>query len=159
MITYNLNNLIKMKLILVALSLLFSCTFSIAQTSPQDISDNFFRLYKNEGVDKSLTYLFSTNKFSIDIQEGVDELKRSLKKATTEAGGFKGSDLLVKKTAGSNLIMLTYLVRYERLPFTFRILFYKPNDEWQVQNFKFNNKIDEELEDASKINYLKENWE
>ena len=53
--------------------------------------------------------------------------------------------------------MLTFLVRHDRDPLTFRIVFYKPHVAWQVQNFKFDNKMDDELEEASKGYRLKEN--
>ncbi|MGN6440188.1 MAG: hypothetical protein ACTHMM_26915 [Agriterribacter sp.] len=140
-----------MKSFLVIATLVSSFTFSFGQNNPTEISDKFFHIYKKEGVDQALTYLFSTNKFSVEIQENLDELKQNLVKATNDVGEFEGTDLLAKKAAGPNLVMLTYLVRYEKLPFTFRILLYNPNGKWQVQNFKFNNKIDEELEKVSMV--------
>jgi hypothetical protein len=45
--------------------------------------------------------------------------------------------------------MLTYLVRYDREPL-YTIMFYKPNDKWQMQNFKYGNPIDDKLKEVSK---------
>ena len=66
---------------------------------------------------------------------------------TCAKGGY---EVLSNKTAGKSLILLTILVKHDKDALTFRILFYKPNDKWQVQTFKFDNKISEELEEASK---------
>jgi hypothetical protein len=109
--------------------------------------------------DKAIDYIFSTNKYATNSQEGIDELKRSLKKTSTSAGAFWGYELLSKKSAGQGFIMLTFFVKYDRDPLTFRILFYKPHDSWQLQNFKFDNKMDEELEEASKAYRFKENYD
>ncbi len=45
----------------------------------------------------------------------------------------------------------------EELTLTFKIFFYKAMVIWQLQNFKFDNKIDEEIEEASKAYRFKEN--
>jgi hypothetical protein len=130
-----------------------------AQNSPEDLSGKFFDLYKSDSSDKAIDYIFSTNKYAKDSQESIDDLKRSLRKASDVAGPFWGYELLSKKTAGQNLTMLTFLVKHERDPLTFRFLFYKPHDKWQVQDFKFDNKIDDELEEASKAYRFKENYD
>jgi hypothetical protein len=123
----------------------------IAQASPDVIINNFFDLYKTVGSDRALDYIFSTNKYVKNSQEAIDELKNALEKAIEIDGPFWGYDLVSKKMAGEHFIMFTFLVRHDRGPLTFRILFYKPHDKWQVQNFKFDSKMDDELEESSKL--------
>jgi hypothetical protein len=48
-------------------------------------------------------------------------------------------------------------VKYDRQPIRFNFLFYSPNGQWQLQNFSFDDGIDEELKEAAKIYKLKEN--
>jgi hypothetical protein len=135
------------------LALLFSilaCNISFAQNSPEDIVNKFFDLYKKDSIDKAIDYIFATNKYSGNSQDAIDQLKISLKKTIEVDGPFWGHELITQKMAGERFIMLTFLVRHDRDPLTFRIVFYKPNDKWQVQNFKFDNKMDDELEEASK---------
>ncbi len=74
-------------------------------------------------------------------------------------GKYYGADLLTSKTAGANLIMLTYLVRYDKQPLVFNIMYYKPNNKWHMQNFQYRSSIDEELEEASKAYRMKENFD
>lgn len=146
-----------MKRMLILLSLITIGNIAFGQSTPQDISTRFFVIYKTGDSDKALDYLFSSSPFKSDITEAIEEVKRKLKKAATQIGSFYGADLLATKTAGTNIIMLTYIVRHEREPLAFNIMFYKPNDKWQMQNFKFGNAIDDELEEASKAYRIKEN--
>jgi len=130
---------------------------SFAQNSPEEIINKFFDLYKKEGSDKALDYIFSTNQYGGDSQDAINNLKENLRKTISFDGPFRGYELLSRRSAGQSLILLTFLVKHDRDPLTFRIVLYKPIDNWQVQNFKFDNKMDDELEEASKGYKLKEN--
>jgi hypothetical protein len=132
---------------------------SFGQGTPQEISNKFFATYKLGDTDKAIEYLFSNTPYAKDISDAIEDVKRQLKKTAGQIGKFYGADLLTSKTAGRNLIMLTYLVRHDREPLVFNIMFYKPNEKWQMQNFKYGNSIDDELEEASKAYRLKENFE
>ena len=143
------------------LTFLFLIPFTelYSQVSPQEMTRRFFDVYKQGDTDKAIDYLFSNSPYVKDIQEGLEDIKRKLKKSIGQAGQYYGADLLISRTAGSNLIMFTYLVRHDREPFVFNIMFYKPNGKWQMQNFKYGNSIDDELEEASKAYRMKENFE
>ena len=145
------------KQIFLLFPLLLMFVFSFAQTSPDDIVTKFFDLYKKEGSDKAVDYIFATNKYAQNSQAAIDQLKSNLKQTIAIDGPFWGYELLSKKTAGNNFTMLTFLVKHDRDPLTFRMVFYRPHDVWQVQNFKFDNKMDDELEEASKGDRFKEN--
>lgn len=147
-----------LKSTLLTLLLLLVFKFSFTQI-PQDISNKFFSIYKQGDSDKALDYLFSNSPYAKDIQEGIDDVKRKLKRHVDQIGEYRGYDLLTKRTAGPNLILFTFLVRHDREPMTFQMLYYRPNDKWQMQNLKYSNSTDEELEEASKAYRLKENYE
>lgn len=133
------------------LCLLISTIYSTyAQKTPEDIAHNFFELYKTDSIDKAVNYLFATNKFSADLQDGINTLKTNLKESRPQLGKFLGYELVVKQIAGHDLEQLTFIVKHERLPLTFRMLFYRPSNDWQVEHFVFDDKISNELEDASK---------
>ena len=145
------------RLLFSLLVILFIYRTSNAQNSPENVATKFFEFYKNEGSDKALDYIFSTNKYSGESQDAINNLKENLRKTVSFDGTFCGYELLSRKSAGQNFVLLTFLVKHDRDPLTFRFVFYKPIDKWQVQNFKFDNKIDDELEEASKGYRLKEN--
>lgn len=146
-----------MRVTLAILIMTLFSTVSFGQTKPEEISKKFFDTYKLGDTDKAIDYLFSNSPYAADVTESIDDVKRQLKKTAVQIGKFYGADLLASKTAGPNVLMLTYLVRHDRQPMVFNIMYYKPNDKWQMQDFKFGNTIDDELEEASKAFRLKEN--
>jgi hypothetical protein len=148
-----------MRIAFLVLILTILTNACFGQSTPQEISNKFFATYRLGDTDKAIDYLFSNSPYAKDISEGIEDVKRQLKKTAGQIGKFYGADLLTSKTAGQNLIMLTYLVRHDREPLVFNIMFYKPNDKWQMQNFKYGNSIDDELEEASKAYRMKENFE
>jgi hypothetical protein len=121
-----------------------------AQSSPEDISNKFFNIYKKASFDKGLDYLFSTNQYAKEYQPELDTIKHQVTYSVQLVGAFLDYELISQKKAGNSMILLTYLVKCERDALTFRILFYKPINTWQAQSFNFDNKIGEELESASK---------
>ena len=148
-----------MRTILTLLFAICFTNFCHSQITPQEITNKFFEVYKQGDRDKALDYLFSNTIYAKDISEGIEDVKRQLKKTAGQIGKFYGADLLTTKTASANVLMLTYLVRHDREPLVFNIMFYKPNNKWQMLNFKYGNSIDDELEEASKAYRLKENFD
>jgi hypothetical protein len=145
--------------ILFSACLLFCIESLSAQQSPEDISRIFFEKYKTGQSDSALDYLFNTNKFSSESRAQTENLKLSLKQVFSLNGNYFGNELLSKKTAGSCVVMLTFLVKQEKEPLLFRLSFYKLSNTWEISDFKFTSKIDEELEEASRVYRLKENLE
>ncbi len=139
--------------------ILFAClTPVVAQSTPEQMATRFFDLYKIEGgSDSAVSYLFATNKYTMDMGTQLDTLKAKLKQSIDYFGQFNGYDLITKKSAGPNYILFVYLVRHDREPLTFRMLFYKAADKWTIQTFNFNDSMDEELQSASKAISFKEN--
>jgi hypothetical protein len=66
---------------------------------------------------------------------------------------------LTERTAGQSLIVITYLVKYDREPIRFTFTLYKADDYWQVNNFSYDENLGDELEEAAKLYRLKENRE
>jgi hypothetical protein len=143
-----------MKAAFIVLFFIIPFTNSFSQSTPLEMTKKFFDLYKQGDSDKALDYLFSN---STDVNYSKESTKWELKKKLEAVGKYYGADLLFTKTAGPNIVMFTYAVRHQAAPLTVRIMYYKPNDIWQMQTFKFNDKIAEELEEASKANRTRDN--
>ena len=137
--------------------LLFCWVNSLAQNDPQKISDEFFRIYKEKNSDAALDYLFGTNKWMNDAKDQIDNVKFKLNGTLKQLGDYYGYNLITKKTIGEHLWLYNYIVRYDRQALRFSILFYKPNDQWRLMNFSYDDNIDDELKEAAKVHRLKEN--
>lgn len=134
----------------------FACT---AQNDPQKIIDEFFTLYKNKGSDTSLDYLFGTNKWMDNSKDQIEGVKLKLNGTLKQLGNYYGYDLITKKSLGDRYWLYTFMIRYDRQPVRFSLLLYKPNEEWRLMNFSFDDNMDDELSEAAKAYRLKENLE
>jgi hypothetical protein len=117
---------------------------SFAQKTTQEITNKFFALYAKD-TKGAIQYAFSTNKWLDGEQEAITGLYNKLKNAIDQSGQYDGYELVSTKTVGQNIVMQTFVVKYDRLPFRFVFLFYKAKDIWKVQNFSFDDEVDKEL--------------
>ena len=129
---------------------------SFGQTTTKEITDKFFEIYAKEPA-KAVDYGFSTNKWMDRKLDAVTDLKNKLKNLIDLCGDYFGYELLSEKTAGQNIKMVTFIVKYDREPLRFIFFFYKPKDKWQLNNFSYDEDIDKDLEEATKAYRLNEN--
>ncbi len=140
-------------------ALLFFCvlTFAINGYSQEQLINNFFEKFKNEGSSEALDFIFSTNKWISQSDENIEGIKSQLKITLDQLGQYYGFESISKSSYGKNLELYTFLIRYDRQPLRFMFLFYNPNNSWRLQNFSYDDNLDAELEEANKAYRLKEN--
>ena len=144
---------------IILITLLFRSFNVSGQDDPQKIIDQFFNLYEKKSPNEAVDYLFSTNKWMNDSKDQIDNVKFKLNGTLKLIGGYAGHDLISKKTVGDHLTLYTFIIRYDRQPLRFSLLFYKPSNEWRLFNFSYDDSLDEELTEAAKVYRLKENLE
>jgi len=93
----------------------------------------------------------------LDSKGQVENIKAQLKSTINLLGKYHGFEKIGVASVGKDLRLNTYLIKYERQPIRFSILVYRPDEIWQLQNFSFDDNIDEELIEALKAYRLKEN--
>jgi hypothetical protein len=143
---------------LLILFILSSFTLTVkAQNQPIDVIDKFFTLYESKGSDEALDYIFSTNKWMNNSQKSIDDIKYKLNGTIEQIGEYYGFYPIVTRTVKGHMELHTYIVKYNRQPLRFSFLLYKPNDTWRLQNFKYDDNLDAELEEASAVYRLDEN--
>jgi hypothetical protein len=136
-----------MKKILLLFVVILCCyNVTKAQSNPELLIDSFFVLYKNVGIEKAIDFVFATNKYMEQSKEVIDNIKLRLSRATPLLGPYQGYDLFIKKQAGQSYAYLSYLIKYDRQPIQISFILYKPKDKWQIQNLRFDDKVDDELE-------------
>ncbi|WP_426669037.1 hypothetical protein ACPPVU_22795 [Mucilaginibacter sp. McL0603] len=114
----------------------------------------FFKKYKEEGTSKAVDYIFSSNNL-LASPDQLDNLKNKLDSTRRFIGNYKGKVLITEKDASSDLVLLTYLVKHEKQPIRFSFIFYKPDTEWVLFKFQYDDQIISELEDSGKIYFIK----
>lgn len=143
---------------IISVGLLLCSLSSFAQTDPLKIIEEFFKLYEEKDSGAALDYVFGTNKWMDDSKDQIENVKFKMTNTVVKSmGDYFGYDLITKKTIGDKLAFYSYLVKYDRQPIRFNFLFYNPNGTWRLQNFSFDDKLKDELEEGAKAHRLKEN--
>ena len=113
--------------------------------------DTFFKKYKDDGTNPAIDYLFRTNKLFTNTSQ-ITLLKAKLDSLRQSIGAYLGKELIVQKSASPSLVFYSYLVKHENQPLRFTFMFYKAKNDWVLYRFKYDDQMDNELEDAGKIN-------
>lgn len=143
---------------LVILILISSCTSNSQPASgltPDQLNREFFNLYQSKGIEVSLKYLFSTNKWISEVD--ASNIKTKLTEHASQLGKYRSYEPIIKKTVGPSYVMYTFLIKYERQPVRFSITYYKPDTQWQLQIFEFEYDLQRELKEAATLYRLEEN--
>lgn len=139
------------------IGLLFYSFNSVAQDDPQKIIDKFFNLYTTKNANEAVDYIFSTNKWMDDSKDQIENVKFKLNGTLKLLGDYTGHSLITTKMVDEHLTLYTFMVRYDRQPLRFSLLFYKPSTEWRLLNFSYDDNLSSELDEAAKAYRLKTN--
>ena len=149
----------KIKLLTFLIVIILSTNILKAQSTTEEITTQFFKTYE-KSPQKAVDYVFGTNKWMIDRnKDGIENVKSQLTNFLGLVGEYYGFEKITEKSVGKSFKLVSYMIKYDRQPMRFTFVFYRPNDKWQVQNFKFDDSLDNELEESGKVYRLKENWE
>ncbi|MFY0601404.1 MAG: hypothetical protein JXR03_17145 [Cyclobacteriaceae bacterium] len=140
---------------LTFLLIAFNTFNSVAQDNGQSLIDDFFSDYENKGVEVAVDKLYKTNPWTTRIQDAINNVKTQLSRYNEElVGKYYGHEPIVTKQLGNSYVLHSYLVRFDRQPMRFTFQFYKPDDEWRLYSFAFDDNFDDEIEEAAKMYYL-----
>ncbi|MEN8788271.1 MAG: hypothetical protein ABF293_07120 [Flavobacteriaceae bacterium] len=122
-----------------------------AQRTDKEITDEFFKLYAIEPM-KAFDYAFATNQWLTRNPDAVDNLKNQYNNLLPLIGNYHGYELIAEKNIGGNLKLASFMVRYDRQPIRLSFVLYRPDDRWQVQNLKYDDRLSNELEESANQN-------
>lgn len=111
--------------------------------------DMFFKKYKTS-PDSAIDYIFATNKLFTNLAQ-INAVKAKLDSGQAALGKYLGKELISQKSVSPGFVGYTYLAKHENEPIRFTFIFYKPQNDWILYRFNFDDAIDTELFDALKI--------
>jgi len=141
---------LKSTLVLSVMMVFSTLNYSNAQGTPEEISEKFFKLYQ-KSPEKAIDFVFNTNRWIKENPEGEDNVKKKLNDFIDIVGEYYGYEKMIERNVGENYKLVSYMVKYDRQPVRFTFIYYKPNGKWQLQNFQYDDKMGEELEEAGKL--------
>ncbi|RCH56763.1 hypothetical protein DJ568_02595 [Mucilaginibacter hurinus] len=110
--------------------------------------EKFFRDYK-ESSNAAVQNIFTSNP-NMDASK-FTELVSQMDKARELVGKYQGKELIVQKKAGNSLVVYSYLVKHDLQPLRYTFMFYKPKNDWMIYRLYFDDKVESELQDATKL--------
>lgn len=142
-----------MKKLLIVLLISTSGTL-FAQSSPQDLLDNFFTTYEKD-AGKAVKELYATNKWTERKQDDIEKVISTVNGFTESyMGKYYGYEIITNKKFAESFELYSYMVKYDRQPIRFIFKFYKPNDKWVLYSYSLDDSLDTEIQEAAKLYYL-----
>ncbi len=120
-----------------------------SQNTSDEILDTFFSLYGEGKTDEAVDYIFETNEYLISAQQQIESIKEKLKTITSVIGQYYGYEKIIQKEAGESYKYVRCMVKHDRQPLFFTFILYKPDQKWQLQTVRFDDKLDD-----NEMNYL-----
>jgi len=136
-----------MRLIIFTLIAIFFVQSAKAQKTPDEVADSFFTYFKTKGVERSLEYVFATNKYLKQNPEIVTNLKAKFDKALPIIGNFYRYEKYMHKEVNNTLVHMGYLMVFDRQPIKIVFTLYFATDHWQIQDLRFDDKIDDVIKE------------
>ncbi len=125
-----------------------------AQSTPDEMMREFFSSYSAGKRDKALDDLYSHSPWiKAKSSDDIINLKQKINSFADIAGEYRGYSLLGTSAVQTDLVIYDYMVKYDRQPLRFRFEFYRPDKEWIVFAFSFDDDLDDELEEVVKRSY------
>jgi len=142
------------KLITTVVIILFTAQVN-AQSTPEDLSNLFFKTFEEKGSTDALDELYSTNTWINKAPDAVLNLKNQMEGLHEDyIGKYYGYEFITEKKISESFVLRSYLVKYDRQPLRFTFQFYKPNDIWKAYSFQYDGNLSSELEESANIIFI-----
>lgn len=151
---YSFHNTYLMKILYSSILLLLFNLSANAQT-PEEYVKRFFIEYDSLGAKASLEKLYATNPWMSRNQDAINNLIAQFESYNEELiGKYYGYEMITTKRLGQSYVLMSYLMKFDRQPLRATFQFYKPQDNWRLFAFQFDDNFDEELEQSAQIQML-----
>jgi|TARA_B110000238_G_C15850758_1_gene320939 hypothetical protein len=126
-----------------------------AQSSPQEMINDFFATYEKD-AGKAIKKLYATNKWTERIKDDIDKIIGTVNGFNESyMGKYYGFEIITTKKFSESFELYSYLVKYDRQPIRFIFKFYKPDEKWVLYSYALDDNLDDEIQEAAKLYYLK----
>jgi hypothetical protein len=128
--------------------------FSFAQTTPDEFTAKFFKIYTEESIGDAVDFLYQDNPYKDNILDSINKTKESLTGIINRLGTHYGQIKIGEKNLLDTFVIVHYIVKYDRQPLRFEFNFYKPNNEWRFHGFSYDHRFIEELSQSLNVQFL-----
>ncbi len=144
-----------MKKIVFLAAMVLTVPALYAQEAPEKVIEKFFQDYRKGDPAQALDNLYRHMPWSDRIRDELDKMRSQFTGLQSLVGKYYGYDFVVKKELAGSFSVYSYLARFERQPVRFIFKFYKPQDQWFLYGFSYDDDFSQEIEEAVKVYNLK----
>ena len=143
----------QIKLVVLVILIFTSSDILKAQATTEEFFNDFFTLYE-----KSPEEAFSVLSKDFDLvdQKEIEISKKKYLFNVSQAGVLHGYEKIMERSMGNCVKLVSYLLKYEKEPVRFTIIFYKPKDRWVIREFQFDAGLTDELMDSRKVQAMRQ---
>ena len=135
--------------------------------TPQDLSaqasdrpymndiDSFFALLAENKGDEAILALYKDSPYASAMSDAINNVAIQLAGMNRTYGNYNNHEVLVHEIVLERYAYLMFFVSFDRQPFKFEFHYYKPDETWQFQNFRFSDEIDDDIVEAAKYRLLR----
>ncbi|WKK67517.1 hypothetical protein [Lutimonas zeaxanthinifaciens] len=142
----------QINLVVLIMLILLSSNSLKAQTTTDEIIDEYFKLYE-KSPEEAFDFLSKDIKV-IRGQETTENLKKQILFAANQSGVYYGYEKIIEKSLGNSLKLLSFLIKYEKEVVRLTTILYKPADKWKVIEYHFDVSLLKELKESANLNSL-----
>ena len=128
-----------MKYLLALLTLCLSAS-AFADDGYDTEIEKFFSLYEKGEINRAIDSIYSTNRWIDSSSDAVMNVKGQFSSMSQVVGAYLGKERVGVHSYAERLLLVTYLVLYERQPIRLEFMFYRPKNAWIIYRFSFDDK-------------------
>ncbi len=104
---------------------------------PKAWAEKFVGLMVTEGAAQAYRFLETTSFIARSDPAALKGVRQTMIKAGSTFGAAIGFEAAGEKKIGGSILLLTYVVKYERSAIVWELDFYKPKGGWNLHKFRF----------------------
>ena len=117
--------------------------------------DSFFALLAENKGDEAILALYKDSPYASAMSDAINNVAIQLAGMKRTYGDYHAHEVLVHEIVLERYAYLMFFVSFDRQPFKFEFHYYKPDETWQFQNFRFSDEIDDDIVEAAKYRLLR----
>ena len=120
----------------------------------EQIDQFFAKLAENKG-DEAILAVHESSPYAALMADAINNVAIQLAAMQRTYGEYRDHEILIHEVVLERYAYLMFFVSYDRQPFKFEFHFYKPTDDWQFQNFRFSDEVDDDIVEAARLKLLR----
>jgi hypothetical protein len=105
--------------------------------APKAMAEVFLATVQQGEIDAAIDTLIANSPMLQLKPQEIAVLKNQTRSMLPLYGSMLGYEKVKEEMVGTSIVSLVFLARYDKHPIAWRLIFYRPKDQWYVSAFKW----------------------